>query len=190
MVSLRFPGNAVIDLLNVSTMQASFSYQVPKIDGAEVVVAASQGDTFFGPYGVAHTVAGTGPLSLTPPMPVTVISPGADAANVGDDTTFEWSSQPGVKVLHIEDNELYRGMYVVTDATKITIPEAVGFELRPGAEHHWTIEVHGTASNVDEATGPEGFMDSYSFYDDSPRGPRRGGGTYSYAARRLFTTAP
>jgi hypothetical protein len=121
-------------------------------------------------------------------MPVTIISPG-DRITLDASTTFEWSAQPGVKVLHIEDNELYQGLFVVTDATKITLPEAVGFQLRSGAAHNWVVEVHGTASNVDEATGPEGFIDSYSIYDDSPRGPRRlANGSYSYSAYRGFTT--
>lgn len=190
MVSLRFADNAVIDLVNLTPEGPAFAYQVPELPDAEVVVAASQGDPFSGPYGVAYRVADGGPVNLSPPMPVTVITPGAEASNVDEDTTFEWSARPGVRVLHIEDTEFYRALFVVTDATKITLPEAIGFELRPGARHYWTVEVHGTAESVDEATGPDGFLDSYSIYDDSPRGPRRGDGTYSYSGLRMFTTAP
>jgi hypothetical protein len=52
------------------------------------------------------------------------------------------------------------------------------------------VEVHGTAETMDEATGPDGFLDSFSYNGSEPHGPRRGGGTYSYSQRRVLTTAP
>jgi hypothetical protein len=155
------------------------------------VIAASQGDVFNGPYGVARVVATGSTVSLTPPSPVTVIGPAADSSNVGPTTMFQWTEQPGVRVLHIEDSELYRGLFVVTTENQVTLPPVVGgFQLRPNVGHTWTVEVHGTADSMDEATGAEGYLDGFSYGSEEPRGPRGGDGSYSFSARRYFTTAP
>ena len=187
---LRFASNGVIALSRDSASTANLAYTVPEIADAEVVVAASQGDS-SGPYGVAHAVASASNLSLEPPTPPNVISPAASVVNVGPDTQFEWTDVSGIRVLHIEDVDFYRGIFVVTTENRVTMPfVGGGFSLRASAVHTWTVEVHGTAQTMDEATGSEGFLDSFSYATEQPRGPRRGGGSYAYSQIRSFTTPP
>jgi hypothetical protein len=187
---LRFASNGVIALSEDSASTATFAYTVPEIPEAEVVVAASHGNS-NGPYGLAYAVASDSNLSLEPPSPPNVISPAASVENVGPSTQFEWTDVSGIRVLHIEDVEYYRGMYVVTTQNRVTFPFVGGdFSLRANAVHTWTVEVHGTAQTMDEATGSEGFLDSFSYATEQPRGPRRGNGSYAYSQIRSFTTPP
>ena len=188
---VRFPSNGAISLADDTAEGSAYSYTVPDIPNSEVLVAASQGSALYGPYGIAHGVA-TGPtLNLTPPQPVTIIGPAGGATDVGPETPFEWTAQPGIKVLHLENNDFYRGLFVVTTGTKVTMPAVVGGStLDASTSHVWKVEVHGTAETMDEATAPEGFLDSFSDTGDTPKGPRRGGGSYSFSQRLGLTTAP
>jgi hypothetical protein len=187
---LRFASNGVIALSEDSGATANFAYTVPEIAEAEVVVAASQGNS-NGPFGLAYAVASGSSVSLEPPTPPNVISPAASVGNVGPDTVFEWTDVSGIRVLHIEDVDFYRGIFVVTTENRVTLPfVGGGFSLRANAVHTWTVEVHGTAETMDEATGSEGFLDSFSYATEQPRGPRRGEGSYAYSQIRSFTTPP
>ena len=187
---LRFASNAVISLSKDSATTANFAYTVPEIAEAEVVVAASHGNS-NGPYGLAYAVASGSNVNLELPEPPNVISPAASVTNVGPSYQFEWTGVSGIRVLHIEDVNYYRGMYVVTTQNRVTFPFVGGdFALRASAVHTWTVEVHGTAKTMDEATGSEGFLDSFSYVTEQPRGPRRGDGSYAYSQIRSFTTPP
>jgi hypothetical protein len=187
---LRFASNGVMELSQDSASTENFAYTVPEIADAEVVVAASHGNS-NGPYGVAYAVASGPNVSLEPPNPPNVISPAASVDNVGPNTVFEWTDVSGIRVLHIEDVDYYRGLYVVTTENRVTFPFVGGdFALRASGVHTWTVEVHGTAQTMDEATGSEGFLDSFSYATEQPRGPRRGDGSYAYSQIRSFTTPP
>jgi hypothetical protein len=80
---------------------------------------------------------------------------------------------------------------IVTGEKRVTIPEFPnGFTLIPDDLYNWRVETHGDAATVDEAAGPDGFVDSWAPYADGPNNPKRGDGTYAISAGRLFTTAP
>jgi hypothetical protein len=188
---LRFASNGTMALSKDTAATTNFAYTVPDIAGAEVVVAASQGSSNGGPYGLAYAVASGSNVSLEPPTPPNVISPAASVTDVGPDTEFEWTDVPGIRVLHIEDVDFYRGIFVVTTENRVKMPfVGGGFSLRPNGVHTWAVEVHGTAETMDEATGSEGFLDSFSYSTEQPRGPRRGDGSYAYSQIRSFTTPP
>jgi len=188
---VRFPDTAAIELFSERVDSANFVFTAPEIPDAAIVAVGSHGNPFDGPYGVAGEAFDGGGITITPPEPVALISPATDAVNVGPSTTFEWTKKPGALVLHIEDSDLYQGIYVVTMGTKITIPEVVGgFTLRAGAGHSWTVETHGTAETMDEVTGPEGFLDPLSYDWETPRGPKHGSPSFSFAQRRTLQTAP
>lgn len=188
---VRFDDNAVIELFNESADGSNFAFTAPDLPNATVIAVGSHGDVFSGPYGVAAEAYDGGSLAISPPEAVALISPVSDAVDVGPNTTFEWTEKPGARVLHIEDNDFYQGIYVVTMDTKITLPEVVGgFKLRANAVHVWTVETHGRAENMDEVTGPEGFLDPLSDDREAPRGPKHGSPAFSFSQRRAFQTAP
>jgi len=188
---VRFDDNAMIELFNEPVDEANFVFMAPDLPGATVVAVGSHGDMFSGPYGVAAEAFDGGGITITPPEACAIISPVSDAVNIGPSTTFEWTAKPGARVLHIEDQDFYQGIYVVTMATKITLPEVVGgYKLRANALHTWTVETHGTAETMDEVTGPDGFLDPLSDDWETPRGPKHGSPSFSISQRRAFQTAP
>ena len=188
---VRFDDNAVIELFNERADGANFVFIAPDLPNATVIAVGSHGDVFSGPYGVAAEAFDGGGITIAPPEAVALISPVSEAVNVGPDTTFEWTEKPGARVLHIEDEDFYQGIYVVTMATKITLPEVVGgYKLRANAVHTWTVETHGRAETMDEVTGPDGFLDPLSDNWEAPRGPKHGSPAFSFSQRRAFQTAP
>jgi hypothetical protein len=188
---VRFDDNALIELFNEDVDDANFVFTAPDLPDSTVIAVGSHGDLFTGPYGIAAEAVDGGGVTITPPEPVAVISPVSDAVNVGPNTSFEWTEKPGARVLHIEDQEYYQGIYVVTMATKVTLPPIVGgFALRANAVHSWVVETHGTAETMDDITGPDGFLDPLSDDWETPRGPKHGSPSFSFSQRRAFQTAP
>jgi hypothetical protein len=50
------------------------------------------------------------------------------------------------------------------------------------------VSTHNHYDSVDDATGPDGFLDAYCTGEIS--GPARGNGTHTDSARLTFKTAP
>jgi hypothetical protein len=190
-VSLLFEDGTGMPLVEATPTGDAFSYFAPIIAGSSLVVAASDG--IIAPYGVAHRgnlAVGQADVALTVPRPVNLSSPQAGAP-VTPSTFFSWSrlSQTAQTFLwHLEFDATYEGMYVVTTRTAIELPQFPdGFTVPPGTEVTWSVETHGDAPNVDAATGPNGYLDSFAFGTTYPIGPNRGDGYYTESERRGFT---
>lgn len=78
-------------------------------------------------------------------------------------------------------------MFVVTSAKQTKLPTfpATSFAIPAGEPCDWSVETHGTYATPDEATGPEGMLDTLS--NGEPRGPRHGAGVYTESESRAFT---
>ncbi len=195
-VYLRFPSGAAIPVVEDAAGLDDFTYVVPALGGASLSVAASEGDSLYGPFALAHAdgLTSTATPALTIPEPAAPHLPAASATNVSVGTEFAFVGASGVggHLVHIMDGGSSQGLYVVTDETSFTFPEVAGFALRAGGTHSWTIETHGDFATVDEMTGSNGFLDAYSFERTVtvPQGRRTGAGTHTISAERDFVTAP
>jgi hypothetical protein len=197
-VFVQFSSGALIHVIEHygSSVTPAFSYTVPTVPNAAVTLAAIQGTASFGPQMVAHRVVSAGQTSLALEIP----DPAVPLAPVGgivlaEDTTFRWNpGDPGIHVWRALSSGYYEGLFVVTDGDEIQIPTFANGYALPGYsddEYVWRVETHGTATTMEEATGPNGFMDSFGYSDgSSPWGPRREDGTYSVSAGEWFTVTP
>jgi hypothetical protein len=192
----RFTDNATIPIANVTASTAAFSFLAPQITGASFTVAASEGtEDFYGPYAIAHKMAAVGAtnVALSIPAPPTQIAPANNRADVNGTTLFSWASATDtVYVVHIESNPHYSGMYIVTTAKSLKLPDVGGaFFLNKNELHWWQVEVHGDYTSVDQVARPGGFLDSFGRSRTEPDFYRaQDAGFVAVSAATGFTTAP
>jgi hypothetical protein len=189
----RFAAGAAIRIVSDYPGPNTYSYVFPTLPSSTVTVAASEGDSYFGAFGIAHRdglAAGQSGVALAIPDPMAQTMPATALTNVGPSTQFGWSGGAGPCVFHIENSNYYEGIFVVTSRRTIALPTFDGYTLRRGGNHFWRVERHGSASSVDALAGPQGYLDPFSVSDDFPYGPRTGDGTFSISTGRSFTTAP
>jgi hypothetical protein len=185
LVFVRFAGGAAIRVVNdYRSAPDSYNYVVPTLPASTITVAASEGNSFFGAFGIAHRDglgAGQSAPALAVPAPATQVVPVLDA------TQFSWSGSAGTYVFHVESAMNYSGLYVVTSRRSITLGSIPGFALRAIPLPYWRVQKHGSAAAVDDVAGPQGYLDPFTFSDDLPYGPRSGSGSFSISAGRRFT---
>jgi hypothetical protein len=192
-VSVRFSDGTAMPLIDQTATGEAFSYFVPNIPGASLIVAAADGISARPPYAVAHRevpAITAEPIALSIPRAVSLTSPQVDAP-VTPTTPFAWSplAQTATTFLwHLEFVDTFQGMFVLTQRTQIELPEfADGFTVPPGVGVTWAVETHGDAANVDAFAGPDGYLDAFAGGDTYPRGPNRSDGYYTESERRFFT---
>jgi hypothetical protein len=172
---------------------------VPQLTNASIGIAASDGDSYDGPYGLVHKDGlspGEDAGTLTVP---TAAIPGAvvGAGAVDDTTSFTFkgsAANAGAFVVHIEAVSFLQYLYIVTTRTSFTIPKVLGgaYTLAGNRNYFWTVETHGSFATVDEMAGPNGFADGYSGATyvggiGEPQGLRQESGSYTVSTRSYFT---
>jgi hypothetical protein len=188
---VRFTSGAVIQLANQTgaNATANYSFLVPTLPNATITVVAREGDSSFGAVGVAHrsnVTSGQTTPALTIPTPPIILGP-ANASTLNENSMFSWNGSQDVSIVHMESNNFYESIYVVTARKTIPMPTFMnGFALRSGDDAYFRIEVHGELATVDEAAGENGFVDTLGPYGDSPDGPRRDAGTFALSAGSGF----
>lgn len=192
-VFLRFTSNASIELVNDNGPD-TFTYNVPTISDSSVTFAASEGTAFYGAYAVAHQDAlapGAAGVMATIPKPSShlALTPASAINKVDANTQFSFQADASAGSLFVvtfenADTSALKmdGLFIVTTKNTFKLPKVTndGFALLPSKSYLWRVETHGTSlADTDAAAGPTGFLDSFSNDQGSPKGPRRGSGSYT-----------
>lgn len=200
---LRFTSNATLQLVDEAGGPDSFSYLAPSVPNSSIMVAATEGFAFEG-YAVAY-VDGLAPGAkpkLTIPTPMTLGTPSAGTPNVDERTRFSFGGDtPGPYIVNFSSQDpddpdapasRYQAIYVVTAEKSFTLPSFLGggFKLYPDRRYIWAVTTHGPYDSMDELAGPEGFLDSFSWDEETARGPSRGEGQFTNSDILDFRTAP
>ena len=189
LVSVRFADGTILPIIDDAPgSPASFSYNVPALPQASLSVAAASG--VLAPFALVHVedvAAGAAPLALRIPDPVNLGAPAAGSV-VTPATPFSWSSSdatPHTFLWHLETGDTLHGIYVLTTRTQVSLPAfADGFSLPSDTDIFWSVETHGNPADVDDAAGPNGFLDAFALRDDFPQGLNPSSGTFSESERR------
>ena len=84
--------------------------------------------------------------------------------------------------------------YVVTEDYRAVLPSltgASGIPLPSNRHCSWEVDVHGSYPTVNDATGPDGMLDPYTFYNQGEfQGPKRDSGSFTTSEAWGLTTAP
>jgi hypothetical protein len=194
-VYLRYSDNASIQLVSDYTAPETFSYTVPSgIANSAIVVATTVNSPSYAPFAVAYKDAitpGTTGIAIAVPNPATLLSPGGGSSNITNNDTFKWTGdEDQVYVFHAESVDFFESYWVVTNAKEAHLPSppTTNLPLLANAQYVWSVSTHIPKATVDEATGPEGFLDAYCY--GTIAGPSRGHGSHTVSAKFLFTTAP
>jgi hypothetical protein len=182
---------AAIHVVNDDSGPNNFTYLVPNLPQGSIVVAASQGDAYDGPFAIAFrdSLAPGATTTLEIPAAPTLLAPTPGFTGATADTEFQWVGGSGPYVLSYIDQDFYQGAFVVTANTKTTLPSFPGFSLRAGGEHRWTVETHGSFASMDALAGPQGYIQAMTD-GGAPRGPRRGDGTFATSTWFQVFVAP
>jgi hypothetical protein len=196
---LRFTSTATMQLVWDYAGPDSFGYLAPGITGSSLTVAASEGDSFGGALAIAH-VDGLAPGAkpkLVIPAAVTPGTPVDGAEKITTDTAFTYSSgsNPGPYVLQFysqDDVKSYQAFYIVTAEKQTKIPAMIagGFALYAGGEYIWRVATHGEYASVDAMAGETGFLDEFSYNEETPVGPLRESGAFTNSVFHRCTMAP
>ncbi len=186
LISTRTVDGTVVPLLAQESTQGTFSYLVPALPDASLIVAASASM----PGSVVAHADGILPIpdqnvALTLPRPVTPSAP-PSMSEVGPGTVFSWSTlgqTAGVFVWHLESDGYFEGIYVITSRDSIEYPQVPGYSMvLPTLQNdfifYWSVETHGDYASVDAAAGPEGLYDSFALERNMGTGPSRGSRGY------------
>jgi hypothetical protein len=193
---LHFTSGASIALASDSPGPNTFSYLVPTIANASVILAAVEGDAAFGQYAVAHKdnlAAGTSAITATIPTPSKPLTPATGALNVDGSTPFTFQAGAGSAggfVVSMLAEAFYDGLFIVTtNKSNFKVPVIVGgaYALVSTHVYDWRVETHGNLATVDAMAGPSGFMDEFSGDNESPRGPHTADGSFTISQANAFT---
>ncbi|MFI5308758.1 MAG: hypothetical protein ACHQ53_15480 [Polyangiales bacterium] len=190
-VYVRWDDDAVIQIADDGAATNAFSYVVPALPNAAMVVAATKGYASTPPYAAAYQdalAAGQTGVSLTIPAAPVLALPADGTAGIGSSTTFQWTGSAKVFLFTVDADTTYDTVYVVTTAKQAMIPAPPISAFAANVKLYWWIETHEGFATVDDATGPEGMLDTIS--TGTIRGPRRGAGTYTESEHRSVTTSP
>ena len=192
-VYVRFASNALIEVVKESGAEDSFTYTVPSLPDASILVTAHEGVMYDGARAVAYQnglSSGATNVELTIPSAPALSAP-VEGAVLADDTVFSWESDAQTFVWMLRSNSLNEGIHVVTTQKELSVPTFPnGLDLvRPGDSYTWRVEIHNTPDSVDAMLGSDGFMGDYNdIANDEPEGPGTGSGSYAASAIRLVTT--
>lgn len=200
---LRFDSDATLKLGSETNAQDTFSYLAPTIAGSSLTVAASEGYTSE-EYAVAHAdnVKPGDEVKLTIPAPMIQQTPPEGTKNVTATTRFSFSGdEPGpyVSIFYSQDPDdpsapatAFQSIYVVTAKKQFTLPTFLGGDLSLYANRRyiWVVTTHGAHASMDELADKGGYLDAFSWDEETPQGPRRESGTYTNSGLAQFWTAP
>ncbi|RYZ04572.1 MAG: hypothetical protein EOO73_23335 [Myxococcales bacterium] len=202
LVFLTFSSNARLELVRDAGAD-EFSYVAPSLPGASLTVAASEGSSYSG-FAVAYLgglAVGAKP-ALTIPTPLTPQTPASGTKNVTAATKFTFAGDtagPYVAQFFSQDPDdpsapasRYQTIYVVTAKKQFTLPTILGggFALYPNRRYVWTVATHGPYASVDALAKEGGFLDSFSWDEETPQGPLRDAGQFTDSDVLEFSTAP
>lgn len=192
-VFLRYTDDAALQLVDHRDGPDTFSYLVPSsIANTSITVAATVNTSSFKPFAVAYKegiTPGTTGIALEVPSPATLVAPGHGATAVDGSTMFSWTGADQVYLFHVESETIQDGVfYVVTTAKQARIPAApvTNIPLRANHGYYWDVSTHIPRATVDDATGPDGFLDAYC--DGWVSGSARGSGSHTMSVGHGFTS--
>jgi hypothetical protein len=181
-VYLRFADYAAIPVIVDDGVGTEFDYDLPDVPAATITAVATleNGDGLL----IAHVdhADGNTPVALRLLAAPALVEPASSAMGTGE-TSFKWSGDSGVFVFRARSFDRNDVLQVVTSDHEAKLPPAPDYALRPN-DFSWWIETHGTYANTDEATGPQGFLDTCA--SRKPIGPERGTGAYTESVSRNF----
>lgn len=201
-VFVRFGSGASIQVVDHTPTTPAFSYVVPTLADSSVTFAAWEG-TYEGPLGMVHR-DGLSPGAVIDPVaipaPPGTLTLSGGFSNVDEKTTFSFKASadnagPFVVILNSLDTGSH--LYIVTSRQKIVgLPNVVDgawfLEHASGTatatQYEWWVETHGAFANVDDMTGPAGYVDEFSQKYITPVGTSQKDGTYTYSALYRFST--
>jgi len=192
-VYVRFTDDVAVEVVEHGATTDEYSYLVPSIANSSIAVVATRGQSDLPPYAVAYgegIAPGATNVDLEIPVAATLIAPTPGATNVDENTLFSWSGEDQVYMFSAKrgtHNEYY---YVITadKEAKLPILQTTEPGFVPNVDYAWSVRTHRKFATVDEATGPDGYLDSYCY--GRLAGPRRGAGTHTWSAQRVFTSKP
>jgi hypothetical protein len=190
---LRFNDGAVLPLIEDWDGSNAINYLAPTLDGTTLTVAAYVNSWANGPYAVAHSsglAPGSASVSLAiPDYPVLFAPVNSVAWSPSTNFRFNPGQADQVHLFAFESVRYWDHLYIVTAETSTTVPvlESWAYTFLPGEEYFWWVETHGSYASVDDATGEDGWLDTFA-RSGSPQGPPRTSGTYASSTTRLFTT--
>jgi hypothetical protein len=197
-VSLRFADGASLAFINDGgAADGAFSYLVPSVPGSSLIVAAADGLGVPDAYTVIHRenlAPGQTSLALALPPATSLVAP-APGATASAGASFSWAGLGQTAhgfVWHLQFSDSFDQMFVVTTQTSIELPGfADGSTWSPNSAAAWSVQTHGDAAGVDVLSGPNGFMDSFSYAFSSsegvPVGPNRSDGYFTESEHRPVT---
>jgi hypothetical protein len=199
---VRFTSGAelpIVDAIDTSSSTPDYTYLVPSLPNGSITVAAAETHD-DGAYAIVHRdslAAGATNIDLTVPAPTVPTMPGGGSPAVDESTPFSFSAgEPDVHayLVHIEDEDFYDGMFIVTAKKQFTLGELPivngEFQIRSGQAHQWWVETHGKPASVDAMAAPGGFADAFALDRKHPAGRVRGSGELTASKRLEFETAP
>jgi hypothetical protein len=200
---LRFKSDATLQLLNESGATDSFSYLAPSIPNSTLMVAATEGSAFGG-YAVAYAdgLAPGAKPELAIPTPMTPATPSSEATNVDGATHFSFGGDtPGPYVVNFYSQDpddpnapasRYQTIYVVTAKKQFTLPSFLGggFALYKNRRYIWTVATHGAYTSMDALASEDGFLDPFSWDEETAQGPSRETGEFTDSDFLELRTAP
>jgi hypothetical protein len=185
-VYVRFTDTTALLVASDDAATGSFSYIVPNLPNAVIDVVARNdiNDAFAAAYAdnIAPNQSG---VALSIPTIPTLTAPADSKTNVDQATLFQWTGDAKVFLFCANAHSNYDALCVLTSQKQTHLPAA---PTLAGMDYYWYIETHGDFASVDAASGPDGFISSYSA--SYIRGPKRGNGTYAESSSRVFTTTP
>jgi hypothetical protein len=199
-VFVRFKSGASFTLVSQTPDTDAFSYVVPQLTDASISVTANETDSNDA-FSVVHKDGlspGDATGELVIPAPAAIMGPTGTAAESVDDATpftFRGSADsPGAYVVHVEADDYYQSLYIVTQKTTFTLPKVLNgtYSLTSGRLYRWQVETHGSFKTVDEMARAGGFLDSYSGPTNysapgKPMGTKQESGSYTCTAPAYFT---
>lgn len=187
-VLVVFDANTRISLLRELTAPAGFTYTVPSIAGATLMLRAAvekagANEVVAIKIGLAANATN---VNLTMPAGPELTLPVNAATNINNTTSFSWSSFSGGVHAASFDGPAGQPDYVVFSAgTDTTIPNlsALGMGLPPATSYQWQVYGFAPFANIDAVAGPTGYVNVFE-------GTSATDSSVGITAIRTFTTAP
>jgi hypothetical protein len=185
-VYVRFTDTTAILVASDGAATGSFSYIVPNLPNAVIdVVARNDLNNGFAAAFADNVAPNQAGVALSIPTIPTLTAPADSKTNVDQTTLFQWTGDAKLFLFCAYSQSTYDALCVLTSQkqTHLPAPPTVA-----GMGFSWYVETHDDFASVDAASGPGGFISSYSYGYIS--GPRRGNGSYAESSNRVFTSAP
>lgn len=180
-------GGSSVPIPSSPVVNGGYTQEVPLVEDATFVVAASRGGFGAVDYAVSYVMGvqpGTSDVDLALPSVSSLTSPPADA-RVARGESFEWEPTGVVSLFSVSEEQAFVTQYVVTRRSEVTLRDLshLGATWNHGAEHRWAVERHGAVASLDEWSS--GFsLDPFSVDFAVPVGPHRKASHFARSALR------